>query len=112
MTGMSNISGRTLSRPAQKSQSIIDRLTTPLGSRVIRRGYGSDLFKRIGDPLNAATVADIVADAARALDDPELRFEVTAIRVDEATPSGFSTFSVEGNDLDSGEFIEIREIAP
>ena len=54
MSGMDRNTGRTLDGDAHLAQSIGDILTTPLGSRVMRRDYGSMLFELIDQPLNAA----------------------------------------------------------
>lgn len=48
-------------------QSIRDILTTPLGSRVMRRDYGSRLFELIDAPMTPGLVADIVAASADAI---------------------------------------------
>lgn len=41
MTGMSRETGKALDEAAHISQSIRDILTTPVGSRLMRRTYGS-----------------------------------------------------------------------
>ena len=52
MLGMSNRNGSYLTDEEHLKQSIIDILTTPVGSRVICREYGSNLFKLIDQPVN------------------------------------------------------------
>ena len=47
--------------------AIRDVLTTPLGSCVMRRTYGSRLFKLIDAPMTPGLLADIVAASAEAL---------------------------------------------
>ena len=53
MTGMSRFTGEKLdpNSDAHLVQSIGDILTTPLGSRVLRRSYGSELPDLIDQPI-------------------------------------------------------------
>lgn len=69
MTGMSRTSGRALNPNSAEhlQQSVIDILTTPLRSRVLRRDYGSELPDLIDQPLNAFTRLRIFAATASAL---------------------------------------------
>jgi len=55
MIGMDATTGKPLSGTAYLAQSLGDILSTPLGTRVMRRDYGSLLFSLIDRPLNAAT---------------------------------------------------------
>ena len=48
-------------------QSIRDILSTPTGSRVMRREYGSALFDLLDAPLNRMTIAAIYAATASAV---------------------------------------------
>lgn len=70
-------------------QSIEDVLTTPRGSRVLRRDYGSDLPLRVGAPLNGETVVDVYADAAIALDTQIADFELARIEITAVEPGRF-----------------------
>ena len=67
MTGMNNGTGRTLESRQHLAQSIADVLTTPIGSRVMRREYGSQLADLIDWPLNSATRLQAYAATAMAL---------------------------------------------
>lgn len=67
MIGINSQTGKALSGIAHLRQSVLDILTTPLGSRVMRREYGSRLFELIDAPLNATTIADLYAATAEAL---------------------------------------------
>ena len=51
--------GKTISEIAHIKQSIANILTTPIGSRIMRRNYGSRLFKKIDSPINGELVAEI-----------------------------------------------------
>jgi phage protein D len=52
---MNRHTGSALDELAHLRQSIEDILTTPIGSRVMRRAYGSQLFELIDQPLNDQT---------------------------------------------------------
>lgn len=67
MNGTSAQDGTTLSGIDHLRQSIRDILSTPLGSRVARRWYGSDLFNLVDAPINRQTLADIYRATAIAL---------------------------------------------
>lgn len=86
MTGMSRVTGRALdaNSNAHLVQSIGDILTTPLGSRVLRRTYGSELPDLIDQPLNARTRLRIFAATAMALLrwEPRIRLKRVALTSD------------------------------
>lgn len=67
MTGMSAHTGRRLELDAHIRQSVRDILTTPIGSRVMRREYGSLLPELVDQPLNNATLLRVYAAAAIAI---------------------------------------------
>lgn len=76
---MSNITGGSLDGLAHLRQSITDILSTPLGSRVMRREYGSRLFQRIDAPITGELIAEIYSDVVEALFNCEPRVEVNKI---------------------------------
>lgn len=67
MRGMSATSGKELEGLDHLKQSIIDILTTPIGSRVMRRDYGSRLFELVDRPINRDFTLEIYAATAEAL---------------------------------------------
>lgn len=82
MDGINAATGKRLGGIAHLRQSIRDILTTPIGSRVMRRTYGSRLFRLVDAPLNRSTLLDLYAATAEALDlwEPRIRvISVTAI---------------------------------
>lgn len=84
--GMDNTTGRGLDGLGHLFQSIRDILTTPIGSRVMRREYGSRLFELIDRPVNSALLVDIYAAVAEALDRWEPRFKLTHVVATFAEP--------------------------
>ncbi|MCA8880390.1 MAG: GPW/gp25 family protein [Rhodobacteraceae bacterium] len=97
MTGMSRSTGRQLDLPAHLAQSVADILTTPVGSRVMRRDYGSDLPRLIDAPLNGETLVDLYAATAAALAKWEPRIRLTRVQV-AAVAAGALTLMLDGED--------------
>ncbi|HGS4463214.1 TPA: GPW/gp25 family protein [Vibrio metschnikovii] len=109
MRGMDANTGRALSGVDHLKQSVRDILTTPIGSRVMRRDYGSRLFDLIDNPGNPETVADIVAESAQALRKWEKRIEVSRVLVTSAKP-GSVTLTIEGKYKPNGQQITLEGI--
>jgi phage baseplate assembly protein W len=87
MRGTDAVTGKPLDGVAHLRQSIRDILTTPLGSRVMRRDYGSRLFDLVDNPLNDATIIEIYAATAEALIrwEPRLLVQRVQARILEAS---------------------------
>lgn len=62
-------------------QSVADILITPIGTRVMRREYGSQLFELIDRPLNSVLALQIAAASVMALKKWESRIEVTRFKL-------------------------------
>ncbi|MEM1077456.1 MAG: GPW/gp25 family protein [Pseudomonadota bacterium] len=67
MTGLSINTGTGLAYSDHVDQSISDILTTPIGSRVMRRDYGSELPFLIDAPMNGETMVILYRATAEAL---------------------------------------------
>ncbi|MDQ6959557.1 MAG: GPW/gp25 family protein [Mariprofundaceae bacterium] len=93
---MHNATGAPLSGLDHLRQSIADILSTPLGSRVMRRDYGSRLFELTDTPMNRNGVMDVIIAAAEALKKWEPRLNLTAVRVAQPTSDGRLMVGVEG----------------
>ena len=74
--------GQLLSEIDHIFQSIEMILTTPIGSRVMRRDFGSQLPRILGRPLNESTITAIYAAANEAIATWEPRVEVIATQID------------------------------
>ncbi len=109
MIGMSAATGKALGDLAHLRQSIWDILTTPKGSRVMRRGYGSDLFELIDAPMNRETLMNIYTAAVEALLAWETRLLVTRVVSASAAP-GSITLDVYGRYLPNGQDIIVSGI--
>ncbi len=77
--GMSRTSGYLLNPSQHLRQSINDILTTPLGSRLMRRDYGSLLPFLIDEPTNFATRLKLMSAIATALIKWEPRIKMRQI---------------------------------
>lgn len=85
MSGLDRNTALVMSPDAHLIQSLGDILSTPVGSRVMRRDYGSDLPRIIDRPMNGETLVDIFQATAEAIDLWEPRFIVERVEVVAAT---------------------------
>lgn len=117
MDGINALTGKRLSGLAHLRQSITDILTTPLGSRVMTRTYGSRLFNLIDAPMNQQTIAELRAAVAEALNGTnprdgqpwEPRFKLTRVAVVAASP-GRVEFDLTGEYLPDGQVVTLDGI--
>lgn len=109
MNGMNAQTGKALSGMEHLKQSVRDILTTPIGSRVMRRAYGSRLFELIDNPTNPETIADIIAATAEALDRWEPRIAVSRVHVISVKP-GEVLLNIEGEYKPNGQPITLEGI--
>lgn len=100
MIGMDKTTGKPLSGDAHLAQSIADILTTPLGSRVMRREYGSLLFELIDKPINAGVRMLLHAAVAIALRRWEPRLQLTRVNIQGEPAAGSLTLRIEGRRTD------------
>jgi phage baseplate assembly protein W len=101
MIGMDRGSGAVLDGDAHLAQSVADILTTPIGSRVMRREYGSLLFELVDRPLTAATRLLCVVAVAMALARWEPRIAVTRVEIEgDAAAGGATSIIVTGRRTD------------
>jgi hypothetical protein len=110
MTGIDNKTGTALSGIDHLKQSIRDILTTPIGTRVMRRDYGSRNFELIDAPMNGATIINIVAATAEALDKWEPRLILDRVIVNSATADGKFDLSILGKYRPDGKQIKLDGI--
>ena len=95
MIGMNAKTGKPLGGVEHLKQSIRDIVTTPLGSRVMRRDYGCGLFDLIDRPFSQSLVGEVTMSIATALDRWEPRFALEGVSV---SPNGEGKLilSIEG----------------
>lgn len=100
MSGLDRNRGVLMEPNAHLAQSIGDILTTPVGTRVMRRDYGSALPALIDAPINGETLIDVFAATAEALDRWEPRFRLRRVEVPE-TEAGRIALQLTG-EVDHG----------
>ena len=108
MIGMSAKTGRTLSDRQHLAQSIADIVTTPLGSRVMRREYGSPMADLMDWPLNSATRLQAYAAIAMALMRWEPRIRLSRVQLTPTDEPGGAVLDVEGTVTDTNEALSLR----
>ena len=94
---MNRTTGQSITGLDHLRQSLGDILTTPIGSRVMRREYGSLVPELIDHPDNIATQVRVYAAVASALMRWEPRFRLTRIEsLREADRPGAVLFRLHG----------------
>lgn len=96
---MHRTTGRRIAGLEHLKQSVADILTTPLGSRLQRRTYGSLLPNLIDQPDNAATRLRCYAAIASALMKWEPRLRVTRVAMASGDRPGQAIIDLQGEYL-------------
>ncbi|WP_375654640.1 MULTISPECIES: GPW/gp25 family protein [unclassified Bartonella] len=106
-SGMDRTTGKPLTGIDHLRQSILDILSTRIGSRVMRRDYGSRVAELIDAPVNNAFAVALYAAVAEALDKWEPRFKLKKIDY-KMVDAGKVSLSFEGIYLPSGKPITME----
>ena len=110
MQGVNAQTGQPLGGLDHLRQSITDILTTPIGSRVMRRDYGSRLFALIDAPVTQGTLVDLYAATAEALAKWEPRFTLNRVQSTGVTEEGKTTLTLAGEYLPEGREVVLEGI--
>ena len=110
MNGMHRETGQSLSGIDHLRQSIVDILTTPIGTRVMRLDYGSRLYERVDMPINRFTVVELYAAVAEALLRWEPRLQLTRVQVEQVAPGSVSLV-LEGVYVPEGRTVVIDGVS-
>lgn len=78
--GMNATTGRQLEGLDHIRQSVADVITTPIGSRVMRRDYGSLVPELLDMPMNDALLMQVYAATVIAVSRWEPRLRITGTR--------------------------------
>ncbi len=100
MSGMNAATGKPISGDARLAQSVADVLRTPIGTRVMRRDYGSLLPELIDSPQNPATRLAMTAATAVAIGRHVRRLTVSRVDV-RFEPSATVAIDIEGSRADA-----------
>ncbi len=108
MSGMNAHTGRAMDSLTHIQQSVADILTTPIGSRVMRREYGSLLPELIDQPLNGPTALRAYAATVVALMkwEPRIRVQQVTRQVSTQRPGRFDLI-ITAQRVDNGERVSL-----
>ncbi|WP_341808557.1 GPW/gp25 family protein [Wolbachia endosymbiont (group E) of Neria commutata] len=109
MKGTDARTGKELEGLDHLKQSIVDILTTPTGSRIMHRDYGSRLLELVDKPINRDCSLELYAAVAEALEKWERRFKLEKVKITEVK-EGRVILNLEGIYLPEGKFINISGI--
>ena len=101
-TGINAVTGRILQDWAHVAQSIGVILTTRIGTRVMRREFGSELLGLIDRPMTDRIVLAVYAAVATALALWEPRFVLRSCAIVRAGPDGVIGLRLAGDYLPRG----------
>lgn len=111
MIGMHKHAGTALGGDAHLAQSIADILTTPLGSRVMRRDYGSLLPELIDAPFNSATRVKLFGATATALMQWEPRIRLARVHISQGAHAGAFELTLEYRRTDTAKTTEYARLS-
>ena len=99
---MNRNTGRAATGLEHLRQSVADILTTPVGSRVMRRDYGSLVPELIDQPDNEATQVRLFSAVAGALMRWEPRLRLSRVHLASGPNAGQATLELSGEYLAPG----------
>lgn len=100
---MNVLTGGAIANNEHIAQSIADILTTRIGTRVMRREYGSLLPDLVDHPSNDVTRLRAYAATAMALTRWEPRIQVHRVQLQSATLQGQAVMDIECTVVDTNE---------
>jgi phage baseplate assembly protein W len=110
MIGINASNGKALSGVAHIKQSIRDILTTRIGTRIMRRDYGSRLPELVDNPMGELLKVELFAATAEALVKWEPRFRLDRVYLESAGEDGRITLTLEGRILLNNEPVRLEGI--
>ncbi|EGK3350948.1 GPW/gp25 family protein [Salmonella enterica] len=111
MNGVNCRTGKRLSGTAHLRQSVSDILNTPIGSRVLVRDYGSELFELVDSPRDDLLRLRIIAATAKALARWEPRLRLSTVKVTFPDDEVICVVDITGTVPESGARVTTGEIA-
>ena len=106
MNGMST-TGKPISGLEHLRQSIADIITTPIGTRVMRRDYGSLVPSLIDAPQNNATTVRLYSAITSALMRWEPRVRLSRVAITH-TDAGATVLDLEGENTETGNAVSLQ----
>ncbi len=109
MKGMNRNTGKVLAGTDHIRQSVVDILTTPLGTRVMLPEYGSNLADLVDNPLDPTLAIKIIMTSAGALARWEPRIRVDRIKTT-SIDTGAITIAIEATDIETRQRLELNNL--
>lgn len=106
---MDRVTGKDVPEFTHLENSIIDILTTPLGSRVMMREYGSELFELLDKPVNAVWKLRFYRATITALNRWERRLVIRSISFN-SFEEGVIVMSIDAIYLLEGRGVTLRNV--
>lgn len=104
--GMDRNSGKAIDETAHIRQSVLDILTTPIGTRVMRRTYGSEFFNLLDQPGNEINRLRLMSATVSALTQWEPRIRINSLDL-HTDGKGRATLTMAAERVDTGEMITL-----
>lgn len=101
MLGMDRTTGTAIDGADHLEQSIADILGTPLGTRLARRDYGSDLPELLDQPMNALGRVRVFAATAQAIMRQEARARIRRVSLERTAIPGAYALRIQGTRTDT-----------
>lgn len=101
-TGIDRATGKVLTGWAHTCQSILDIVTTAIGSCVLRRDYGSDGPALVDAPQNKRAIVAHFSAIAEALRKWEPNFRLKKVSAEQLGPDGVAGFAMLGDYYPNG----------
>lgn len=111
MAGLDRVTGKPLEGWPHVAQSIRVILSTPIGTRVMRRTFGSWIPYLVDAPSTQDTLTRVFVAAATALDIWEPRFILQRVTVINAVP-GHLEIDIDGLEILDGHLSRGAEMRP
>jgi phage baseplate assembly protein W len=111
MIGMSATTGKAISGRERLAQRIWIILTTPIGSRTMRRDFGSMLLALMDQPINAAMPMLLRAATVIALTRWLPTFTVTRVTLSGNPAAGELTIGITGKDATAADPNELVSLS-
>ncbi|MEX8549587.1 GPW/gp25 family protein [Salmonella enterica] len=109
MQGMNRSTGEVLAGTDHIRQSIVDILTTPLGTRVMLPEYGCNLYNLVDNPTDPGLSMKIIMTSAGALAKWEPRIRVDSVNVT-AIDVGKITILIIATDVETRRRLEFNNL--
>ena len=101
MAGMARSSGAVLDGIEHIKQSVADILSTPVGTRLGRREYGSLLPELIDQPMTPANILRVFAASAVAISRNEDRLRLRRVGIAAGDRPGTATIIIDAERTDT-----------